>query len=695
MGALLLSNLPSVYAAIETPGGSNDVPTVVDAEQAHFSVIVPTNLPIAVSSDGVVTTADDVKIVNNSAGPVVVTGLAVDPQNSWSLVDYDTDFGSGKVNEKKLGLVLQGNEVQTDGSCGLSGFSSIAGGTSIDFTYDANVAVQTKSISSETVANVVFTVGWDSATPPVEPGEEFTVTYIAGENGSVNESSRSFESGAYITFPDTTPSEGYVFDKWVDNDTELDVTGSTTVNADMTVKALFKPEPVESFTVTYISGGNGIVNEDSRVFDKGSNLTFPTTTPSEGYIFDKWVDSSTGSDVSGSTIVNSEMTVKALFVPKPVESFTVNYISDGNGTVGESSRVFKDGSKLTFPSTTPNTGYTFTKWVNSSTNEDVTTSTVVKGSITVKAVFEKQTFIVTYVSDGNGSVGESSRTFKYGDKLTFPTTTPSDGYILDKWVDSDTELEVTDLSIVNNNMTVKALFKNDESKLLDYYTFKDDTSNTGGWRVGLNDAFKTALNKQSPSAYKEWKPGDPLPALPSTYQGKPVTSMYRMFYDYKEVTSLNLSNFDTSNVTNMGYMFWLCNSLTYLNLSSFDTSNVTNMECMFQNCGRLSYLNLSNFDTSNVTNMENMFLYCRKFTSLNLSNFNTSKVTNMKNMFSGCYKLTSLNLSSFDTSNVTDMSNMFSNCDALVTAYGRTQEDCNRLNGSTGKPSNVKFVVKS
>ena len=514
----------------------------------------------------------------------------------------------------------------------------------------------------------------------------------------------------------------------------------------MTVKALFKPEPVESFTVTYISGGNGIVNEDSRVFDKGSNLTFPTTTPSEGYIFDKWVDSSTGSDVSGSTIVNSEMTVKALFVPKPVESFTVNYISDGNGTVGESSRVFKDGSKLTFPSTTPNTGYTFTKWVNSSTNEDVTTSTVVKGLITVKAVFEKQTFIVTYVSDGNGSVGESSRTFKYGDKLTFPTTTPSDGYILDKWVDSDTELEVTDLSIVNNNMTVKALFKNDESKLLDYYTFKDDTSNTGGWKVGLNGAFKTALNKQSPSAYKEWNPGEPLPALPSTYQGKPVTSMAHMFSYCKELTSLNLSNFDTSNVTDMTYMFHDCEELTSLDVSSFDTSSVTNMAWMFSGCSYLPSLDVSNFDTSSVTNMDHMFSACgnlkllgisnfdtsnvtdmshmfynfssfnppdvsnfdtssvtdmaymfghrRYVTSLDVSNFDTSNVTNMEGMFYRCDNLTSLDLSNFDISKVTEMDDMFTGDIKLKTCYARTQEDCNRLNGSTGKPSNVNFIVK-
>ena len=129
----------------------------------------------------------------------------------------------------------------------------------------------------------------------------------------------------------------------------------------------------------------------------------------------------------------------------------------------------------------------------------------------------------------------------------------------------------------------------------------------------------------------------------------------KMFYDVRSLTSLNLSNFDTSKVTNMQYMFSDMTKLTTLDLSNFDTSKVTDMKYMFNEMYSLTSLNLSSFNTSNVTDMSCMFAHMFRLTSLNLSNFDTSKVTNMGAMFYDMPRLTSLDLSNFDTSNVTNM----------------------------------------
>lgn len=59
--------------------------------------------------------------------------------------------------------------------------------------------------------------------------------------------------------------------------------------------------------------------------------------------------------------------------------------------------------------------------------------------------------------------------------------------------------------------------------------------------------------------------------------------MGKLFYDCSSLTSVNLSNFDTSQVTHMGQMFQDCTSLTSLDLSSFDTGNVTTMQKLFKN----------------------------------------------------------------------------------------------------------------
>ena len=138
-----------------------------------------------------------------------------------------------------------------------------------------------------------------------------------------------------------------------------------------------------------------------------------------------------------------------------------------------------------------------------------------------------------------------------------------------------------------------------------------------------------------------------------------------MFGYCRKISSLNVSNFDTSKVTYMGGLFCGCNMVNSLNVSKFDTSKVEYMELMFSGCNKINSLNVSNFDTSKVKNMNSMFSGCSMLNSLNLSNFDTSKVTNMEGMFNGCSTLNTLNLSNFDTSKVDNMKRMFIGCHLL------------------------------
>lgn len=153
----------------------------------------------------------------------------------------------------------------------------------------------------------------------------------------------------------------------------------------------------------------------------------------------------------------------------------------------------------------------------------------------------------------------------------------------------------------------------------------------------------------------------------SNFNTSQVSKMNSMFYGMSILTTLNLSSFDTSKATDMSGMFFNMSNLTTLNLSNFNTSKVTGMESMFYGLSNLTTLNLSNFDTSKVVSMDYMFYGMRNTTALNLSSFDTSQVTNMNSMFNGMSKLTTLNLSNFDTSKVTDMYYMFANMSTLTT----------------------------
>ena len=145
-----------------------------------------------------------------------------------------------------------------------------------------------------------------------------------------------------------------------------------------------------------------------------------------------------------------------------------------------------------------------------------------------------------------------------------------------------------------------------------------------------------------------------------------MTDASYLFSGCSNLTSLDVSGFDTSNVTDMSWLFDGCSGLTSLDVSGFDTSNVTHIEGMFYGCSGLTSLDVSGFDTSNVTYMGMMFSRCSGLTGLDVSGFNTSSVTHMSSMFYGCSGLTSLDVSGFDTSNVTYIGGMFYGCSGLT-----------------------------
>ena len=139
-----------------------------------------------------------------------------------------------------------------------------------------------------------------------------------------------------------------------------------------------------------------------------------------------------------------------------------------------------------------------------------------------------------------------------------------------------------------------------------------------------------------------------------------------LFYDCVNMTSVDLSEFDTSQVTNMSNMFGACESLKELDLSSLDTSNVTRMSEMFYECKDLTTLDLTNFDTSSVKTMMSMFDGCTSLEKIDVSSFDTSNVTDMQYMFSECESLKSLDVSNFRTGKLDLAVGMFWHCSSLT-----------------------------
>lgn len=158
-----------------TPGTGN-TPVTLTAAASTFSVTVPTSIPLVVSADSKVTSPSGVKIINNSAGPVKVTAIAMN-DSAWTMTDYNSGdrskLAAEKVGSNKLGLSLTagGNTAASskDGSQSPTIDSSKwritgknTGNNELPISVGAIAsAVSTKIENSVTAANVVFTVAWD------------------------------------------------------------------------------------------------------------------------------------------------------------------------------------------------------------------------------------------------------------------------------------------------------------------------------------------------------------------------------------------------------------------------------------------------------------------------------------------------------------------------------------------------------
>jgi len=145
-----------------------------------MSVTVPTALPMAVGTDGTVTTATDAKIVNNSFGAVKVSNVTVTGANGWTITTFGSKdtLASEKVDSNKFGFSITiggGTALNTDNSdansqtllssaisgCYMSGVGDSVNNT-VAVTYDAIVTAVSAAVTNVSIASVVFIIEWDT-----------------------------------------------------------------------------------------------------------------------------------------------------------------------------------------------------------------------------------------------------------------------------------------------------------------------------------------------------------------------------------------------------------------------------------------------------------------------------------------------------------------------------------------------------
>ena len=151
-----------------------------DPAATKMSVTVPTVLPVAVGTDGTVSTATDSKIINNSYGAVKVANVSIEAAQGWNLTAFGdkATLAKEKVDSNKFGFQIalgNGEKKLTDNKnaskqtlldtavegCYMSGVGDTSANT-VAIAYDAIVTPVSEAVTNTAIASVLFIIAWDA-----------------------------------------------------------------------------------------------------------------------------------------------------------------------------------------------------------------------------------------------------------------------------------------------------------------------------------------------------------------------------------------------------------------------------------------------------------------------------------------------------------------------------------------------------
>jgi len=387
-------------------------------------------------------------------------------------VIFNANGGLGTMaNEvNTTAAALTANVFTLSGST-FSGWNTLANGTGTAYANNASYPFS---------ADATFYAQW-TVNPPPPPPTTFTLTYVAGANGSITgivpQTVTAGGSGTSVT---AVPAGGYHFVSWSDGNTgatrmDTNVLSSQSFTASFALTIVPPPPPPSpptTYSLVYSAGTHGaITGVSSQTITAGGSGTPVTAVPSTGYHFVSWSDGNLSASRSESS-VSASLSVSATFAPNGVRpptnstTFTLNYVSNGNGTIsGVKTQTLTPGSNGDPVTATPAIGYHFVSWSDGATTATRTDTNVVADR-SYSANFGKDlvvplTHTIIVSSGPNGSVVPvGARVVNDGDTLQVTMTADSNYHVATLVVDGVT-LAAADsftFSNIQSDHTIRATF---------------------------------------------------------------------------------------------------------------------------------------------------------------------------------------------------------------------------------------------
>ncbi|MEL7570406.1 MAG: InlB B-repeat-containing protein [Eubacteriaceae bacterium] len=335
------------------------------------------------------------------------------------------------------------------------------------------------------------------------------ISFNAGANGSITPGDQtSFDvpigvlwgaqfDGVTNSVPTPLANTGYKFDHW----SPAIPAGTDSITGSQTYTANFVIDPDQWNTINFVSDGNGTLSGTTtyaNILDgtlwSTAITAVPTPVADPGYKFDHW-DAAIPAD---SSAINDNATYTAYFVIDPDQWNTINFVSNGNGTLSGTTTYANilDGTVwntvITVPGTNAAAGYKFDHW---SPSIPAGTDTI-SSSQTYTAYFvidPDQWNTINFVSAGNGTLSGKTTYSDILDGTTWnnaitavPTPKPAKGYMFDHW---DPAIPAgTDT--ITSSQTYTAYFVKDPTQ----WNTIDFVSAGHGTLVGLSTTFANILD---------------------------------------------------------------------------------------------------------------------------------------------------------------------------------------------------------
>lgn len=147
-----------------------------------------------------------------------------------------------------------------------------------------------------------------------------------------------------------------------------------------------------------------------------------------------------------------------------------------------------------------------------------------------------------------------------------------------------------------------------------------------------------------------------------TVRVTPTSNILRLFYECKQLKTVDFSQCNGNAITNIMELFSGCSGLTSIIWGECAFPNVTSLYQLFYNAQKLSSIDLSPFKEASITSVEYLFYLCDALTSIKWGGCTFPNVTKMTSCFYQCKSLTSIDLSPFDGATITSWTETFYGC---------------------------------